>query len=92
MIKTRELLKDKVFLSLSFLYLFSDRVQLTIIPQDFLYFFQPMPGLFWLELREHYLVLRKLMRLVNDELSALILLACANNMYFICFQLFNSFV
>ncbi|XP_058975802.1 gustatory receptor for sugar taste 64b-like [Musca domestica] len=53
---------------------------------------KPMPAIFWLETREHYLVLRKLLRLVNNELSALILLASANNMYFICFHLFNSFV
>ncbi|XP_017472222.1 PREDICTED: gustatory receptor for sugar taste 64b [Rhagoletis zephyria] len=50
-----------------------------------------LPILFWSEVREHFLELLQLMRLVNDHIAPLILLACSNNMYFICFQLFNSF-
>ncbi|XP_013117746.2 gustatory receptor for sugar taste 64b-like [Stomoxys calcitrans] len=50
-----------------------------------------MPSIFWREVREHYLVLKKLLRLLNNEMSALILISCANNMYFICCQLFSSF-
>uniref|UniRef100_A0A1I8PUQ0 Gustatory receptor n=2 Tax=Stomoxys calcitrans TaxID=35570 RepID=A0A1I8PUQ0_STOCA len=51
-----------------------------------------MPAIFWKETREHYLVLKKLLRLVNDAMWPLVLLSCENNMYFICFQLFNSFL
>uniref|UniRef100_A0A5H2X5P1 Gustatory receptor n=1 Tax=Bactrocera latifrons TaxID=174628 RepID=A0A5H2X5P1_BACLA len=50
-----------------------------------------LPMLFWTEVREHFLELIHLMRLLNDKIAPLILLACSNNMYFICFQLFNSF-
>ncbi|XP_054734432.1 uncharacterized protein LOC129241906 [Anastrepha obliqua] len=50
-----------------------------------------LPTLFWTEVREHFLELLHLMKLVNDNIAPLILLACSNNMYFICFQLFNSF-
>ncbi|XP_054085602.1 gustatory receptor for sugar taste 64b [Zeugodacus cucurbitae] len=50
-----------------------------------------LPMLFWTEVREHFLELMHLMRLLNDKIAPLILLACSNNMYFICFQLFNSF-
>ncbi|XP_020716138.1 gustatory receptor for sugar taste 64b [Ceratitis capitata] len=50
-----------------------------------------LPTLFWTEVREHFLELLHLMRLLNDNIAPLILLACSNNMYFICFQLFNSF-
>ncbi|XP_073838544.1 gustatory receptor for sugar taste 64b-like [Musca autumnalis] len=52
---------------------------------------KPMPSIFWLETREHYLMLKRLLRNLNKEISALILLSGANNMYFICCQLFNSF-
>ncbi|KAM7357513.1 gustatory receptor 64b [Cochliomyia hominivorax] len=50
-----------------------------------------MPSIFWKETREHFLVLKRLMRIINMEISPIILLGLANNMYFICFQLFNSF-
>ncbi|CAD7003824.1 unnamed protein product [Ceratitis capitata] len=52
---------------------------------------ETLPTLFWTEVREHFLELLHLMRLLNDNIAPLILLACSNNMYFICFQLFNSF-
>ncbi|XP_058975801.1 gustatory receptor for sugar taste 64b-like [Musca domestica] len=52
---------------------------------------KPMPSIFWLETREHYLMLKKLLRDLNKEMSVLIFLSGANNMYFICCQLFNSF-
>ncbi|XP_030372204.1 uncharacterized protein LOC115622411 [Scaptodrosophila lebanonensis] len=50
-----------------------------------------MPAIFWTEVRQHYLELKRLVRLVNAAIAPLVLLAFGNNMFFICFQLFNSF-
>lgn len=50
-----------------------------------------MPDSFWIEIRSHYLSLVELIRIVDDKLSLIILLSCANNMYFICVQLYYSF-
>ncbi|EDW73452.1 uncharacterized protein Dwil_GK17553 [Drosophila willistoni] len=50
-----------------------------------------MPGIFWTEVREHYLALKRLVRLLDGAIAPLVLLAFGNNMSFICFQLFNSF-
>lgn len=50
-----------------------------------------MPETFWIEVRSNYLALMELVREVDGKLSIIIILSCANNMYFICMQLFNSF-
>ncbi|ALC43489.1 Gr64b, partial [Drosophila busckii] len=50
-----------------------------------------MPAVFWTEVREHYLALKRLVRVLDNAIAPLILLAFGNNMSFICFQLFNSF-
>ncbi|XP_030372203.1 uncharacterized protein LOC115622410 [Scaptodrosophila lebanonensis] len=50
-----------------------------------------MPAIFWTEVRQHYLELKRLVRLVNAAIAPLVLLAFGKNMFFICFQLFNSF-
>ncbi|XP_017092350.2 gustatory receptor for sugar taste 64b [Drosophila bipectinata] len=50
-----------------------------------------MPAVFWTEVREHYLALKRLVRLLDAAIAPLVLLAFGNNMSFICFQLFNSF-
>ncbi|KAL7733849.1 hypothetical protein ACLKA6_011566 [Drosophila palustris] len=50
-----------------------------------------MPAIFWTEVRQHYLALKRLVRLLDGAIAPLVLLAFGNNMSFICFQLFNSF-
>lgn len=45
----------------------------------------------WREVRLHYVQLCELLDSVDENLAALILLSCANNLYFICFQLLNIF-
>ncbi|XP_017070743.1 gustatory receptor for sugar taste 64b [Drosophila eugracilis] len=50
-----------------------------------------MPAVFWTEVREHYLALKRLVHLLDAAIAPLVLLAFGNNMSFICFQLFNSF-
>lgn len=45
----------------------------------------------WREVREHYVQLCELLESVDANLAAIILLSCANNLYFICFQLLNIF-
>ncbi|EDW19616.1 gustatory receptor for sugar taste 64b [Drosophila mojavensis] len=50
-----------------------------------------MPAVFWTEVRQHYLALKRLVRLLDSAVAPLILLAFGNNMSFICFQLFNTF-
>lgn len=50
-----------------------------------------MPDSFWIDIRSHYLSIVELLRVVDDKLSMTIVLSCANNMYFICVQLFHSF-
>ncbi|KAH8371101.1 hypothetical protein KR093_006243 [Drosophila rubida] len=50
-----------------------------------------MPPIFWTEVRQHYLALKRLVRMLDAAIAPLVLLAFGNNMSFICFQLFNSF-
>ncbi|XP_037048444.1 uncharacterized protein LOC119082852 [Bradysia coprophila] len=50
-----------------------------------------MPESFWIEIRTHFLAMTELLQLIDEEVSLLTLISCANNLYFICFQLFNSF-
>lgn len=50
-----------------------------------------MPDDFWVELREHYVMLQELVGSVDDRLGSLILLSCGTDVYFTCFLLFNSF-
>lgn len=50
-----------------------------------------MPESYWIEMRCHYLTMVELLRHVDQQMSFLILLSCANNLFSICDQLFNSF-
>uniref|UniRef100_A0A1B0EUR7 Gustatory receptor n=1 Tax=Lutzomyia longipalpis TaxID=7200 RepID=A0A1B0EUR7_LUTLO len=50
-----------------------------------------IPESFWVEIRSHYLILNELILFIDDQLSQIILLSCASNLYFICLQLYNSF-
>lgn len=50
-----------------------------------------MPDAFWVEVREHFVILQELVRSVDDRLANLILLSCGTDLYFTCFLLFNSF-
>ncbi|XP_037946062.1 gustatory receptor for sugar taste 64a-like [Teleopsis dalmanni] len=43
------------------------------------------------EIREHYVKVCELLDYVDDNLSGIILLSCANNLYFVCNQLLNVF-
>ncbi|XP_049542684.1 gustatory receptor for sugar taste 64b-like [Anopheles darlingi] len=52
---------------------------------------QPQPTGVWRELRLHFVRLTELVRFLDGRFSRLILASCANNMFFITVQLFNSF-
>lgn len=45
----------------------------------------------WYEIRTHYGQLTDLVDEVDANLSTIILISCANNMYFICYNIFKSF-
>lgn len=49
------------------------------------------PEIVWREIRMHYTQLCELLEVVNENLSLIVLLSCANNLYFICVQLLNIF-
>uniref|UniRef100_A0A240SY93 Gustatory receptor n=1 Tax=Phlebotomus papatasi TaxID=29031 RepID=A0A240SY93_PHLPP len=53
--------------------------------------FQTMPDSFWIEIRSHFTDLTNLLNYLDKQLASLIIIACGNNLYFICQQLFNSF-
>lgn len=45
---------------------------------------------FWLEVRNHYIILVELVNFVDKRFGNLILLSCGTNLYFTCYILFNS--
>ena len=53
---------------------------------------QRMTYSFWIEIRTHYVILRNLVEFVDKQISILIAISFASNLYFICLQLFNSFI
>ncbi|CAG2067238.1 unnamed protein product, partial [Timema podura] len=44
----------------------------------------------WRELREHYAMLSTLTKHLDSNVSGIVLLSFANNLYFICLQLLNG--
>lgn len=50
-----------------------------------------VPETIWMQIRQHYAMLNELLLLMDEELSLIILLCSASNMYFIVLQLFNTF-
>lgn len=46
----------------------------------------------WYEIRMHYGQLTDLVAKVDDKFATIILISCANNMYFICYNIFKSFM
>ncbi|EDW70120.1 gustatory receptor for sugar taste 64a [Drosophila virilis] len=50
-----------------------------------------VPESTFIEIREHYVRMCELLERVDNVLSSIILLSCANNLYFICCQLLNIF-
>uniref|UniRef100_A0A182J8L9 Uncharacterized protein n=1 Tax=Anopheles atroparvus TaxID=41427 RepID=A0A182J8L9_ANOAO len=49
------------------------------------------PSNFWSDLRMDYVAVSELVNFLDDQFGHLVLLACANDMYFIATQLFNGF-
>ena len=45
----------------------------------------------WHEVRTHYVQICELLEFVDENLATIIILACANDLYFICIQLLNIF-
>ncbi|EDV97687.1 gustatory receptor for sugar taste 64a [Drosophila grimshawi] len=50
-----------------------------------------VPESTFIEIREHYVRMCQLLERVDNALSSIILLSCANNLYFVCVQLLNIF-
>lgn len=50
-----------------------------------------MPESFWIEIRSHYFAMSELLHFIDTKVSWIVILACTNNLYFICAQFFNSF-
>lgn len=50
-----------------------------------------MPESYWREMRIQYLAMVDLVQRVDAQTSGLVLQSCASNLFFVCFQLFNSF-
>lgn len=57
----------------------------------FFFHIQNISASIWDEIRGHYVVLCELVEYVDENLSTIILLSCANDLYFVCFQLLNIF-
>ncbi|KXJ80495.1 hypothetical protein RP20_CCG024475 [Aedes albopictus] len=49
------------------------------------------PATFWREIRTDYVAVSQLVAFLDEQFGHLILLSCANDMYFIATQLFNGF-
>ncbi|XP_067648195.1 gustatory receptor for sugar taste 64a-like isoform X2 [Eurosta solidaginis] len=50
-----------------------------------------IPEAVFMDIRDHYIKLIELLEYVDEDLSGIILLSCANNLYFVCYQLLNIF-
>ncbi|XP_036337008.1 gustatory receptor for sugar taste 64a [Rhagoletis pomonella] len=50
-----------------------------------------VPESIFMEIRDHYVKLIELLEYVDEDLSGIILLSSANNLYFVCYQLLNIF-
>ncbi|KAL5291384.1 Gr64b family protein [Megaselia abdita] len=50
-----------------------------------------MPPIFWYQVQRDFMALRKLMLLINNNITQMILISSLNNLYYICTQLFYGF-
>lgn len=50
-----------------------------------------MTDQYWLSIRLHYIELVELLNRVDHEISLVILLSCSSNLFYICYQVYNSF-
>lgn len=50
------------------------------------------PQKFWKEIRSHYVDVLRMLHRINEEISLLTVMSLGNAIYFICLQLYNSFL
>lgn len=55
------------------------------------YVFQSVPPIFWYQVHKDLMALKKLMTLINNNMTEMILIASFNNLFYICTQLFYGF-